>query len=278
MKRQVLGRGLDALLPQIPLAHSDLLRVDLERIQPNAFQPRLRIEANKLEELAASIQENGVLQPIVVRRKGEAYEIVAGERRWRAAQKAGLQSIPAIVQDVSDEKMLQLALIENIQRDNLSPIEEAHAYQLLIEEFKLTQEEIGRRVGRSRTSIANTLRLLRLPPFIQEKVLTGELSMGHARALIALSQKDQAHLVDLVVSRGLSVREVERRAQRLQAPPVDPATKDANLQAAEQGLEERLKTQVDIHLKGQRGRIVLHFHGAAERDRLYQLLMSCPEG
>ena len=277
MKRQALGRGLDALLPQIPLTHSDLLRLDLERIQPNAFQPRLRIEADKLEELAASIQENGILQPIVVRKKGETYEIVAGERRWRAAQKAGLQNIPAIVRDVSDEKMLQLALIENIQRDNLSPIEEAHAYQLLIEEFALTQEEIARRVGRSRTSIANTLRLLRLPSFIQEKVLAGELSMGHARALISLSQKDQMHLVGLVVSRGLSVREVERRAQRLQAPPADPSAKDANLQAAERGLEERLKTQVDIHLRGQRGRIVLHFHGTAERDRLYQLLMNCPK-
>ena len=163
MKRQALGKGLDVLLPPTPLSPTALIELDLDRIQPNPLQPRLRFEPGKLEELAASIKENGVLQPIVVRKSGGGYEIVVGERRWRAAQNIGLERIPAIVQHVSDEKMLELALVENIQRDELSPIEEGQAYQLLAEQFALTHDEIARRVGRSRAAVTNSLRLLRLP-------------------------------------------------------------------------------------------------------------------
>ncbi len=253
---------------------TSLIELELEQIRPNRLQPRLRFEPQKLEELAASIAENGVLQPIVVRQNGAGYEIVAGERRWRAAQKAGLERIPALIQDVSDEKLLALALVENIQRDDLSPIEEAHAYQLLMEQFQLTQEEISRRVGRSRTAVTNTLRLLRLPRSIQEAVIDQQLSMGHARALIPLAANQQTVLAQQIIQQGLSVREVECRVKRLQNPPEgQPATKDANLQAAERRLEERWKTRVEIRQRGAKGQVILYFHSAEELDRLYEGLL-----
>ena len=230
MKRQALGKGLDVLLPQSPARSTSLIELDLDRIQPNPLQPRLQFEPKKLQELAASIKENGLLQPIVVRASGGGYEIVVGERRWRAAQQVGLQRIPAIVQHVSDEKMLELALVENIQRDELSPIEEGQAYQLLADQFALTHDEIARRVGRSRTAVTNSLRLLRLPRSIQEAVMNEEMSMGHARALIQLPRKDQLQLAEQVIARGLSVRETERRAQlRLDPPQPRTATKDPNI-------------------------------------------------
>ncbi|MDA2924861.1 ParB/RepB/Spo0J family partition protein [Acidobacteria bacterium AH-259-L09] len=278
MKRQALGRGLDVLLPQTAVPSTALLELDLDQIQPNTLQPRIKFEVQKLEELAASIKENGVLQPIVVRQSENGYEIVAGERRWRAAQKASLDRIPAIVQDVSDERMLEIALVENIQRDELNPIEEAHAYELLVEQFSLTQEEIARRVGRSRTAITNTLRLLRLPRAIQERVLNGEISMGHARALLPLPTPEQIPLAQQIVARGLSVREVERRVQRYQNPSKPrPVLKDANVRAAEQKLEEHWKTHVEIRGHGTRGQIVLHFHSSEELDRLHETLLSCPQ-
>ncbi len=276
MKRQALGKGLEVLLPQSPARAAALVELDLDQIQPNPLQPRLLFEPEKLRELAASIKENGVLQPIVVRGSGNGYEIVVGERRWRAAQQVGLERIPAIVQHVSDEKMLELALVENIQRDELSPIEEAQAYQLLAEQFALTHEEIAQRVGRSRTAITNSLRLLRLPRLIQEKVMNEEMSMGHARALIPLFRKDQLHLAEQIIARGLSVRETERRAQLCLDPPKpQTSTKDPNIQAAEQKLEERWKTRVEIHRRGKRGKIVLHFHSPDDLERLYQDLWCC---
>ncbi len=279
MKRQALGKGLDVLLPQIPAPAAALIELDLDQIQPNPLQPRLQFEPGKLQELAASIKENGVLQPIVVRTSGGGYEIVVGERRWRAAQQVGLERIPAIVQHVSDEKMLELALVENIQRDDLSPIEEGQAYQLLADQFALTHEEIAYRVGRSRTAITNSLRLLRLPSLIQEKVMNEELSMGHARALIPLPRKDQLHLAEQIIARGLSVRETERRAQLCLDPPKPRTpTKDPNLHAAEQKLEERWKTRVEIRRRGQRGKIILHFHSPDDLERLYQDLWCCHPG
>ena len=276
MKRQALGKGLGVLLPQSPIPAAALTELDLDQIQPNPLQPRMRFEPGKLQELAASIKENGVLQPIVVRASGGAYEIVVGERRWRAAQQVGLERIPAIVQHVSNEKMLELALVENIQRDELSPIEEGQAYQLLAEQFTLTHEEIAKRVGRSRAAITNSLRLLRLPRLIQEKVMNEEISMGHARALIPLFRKDQLHLAEEITSRGLSVRETERRAQLCLDPPKTRATeKDPNIQAAEQKLEERWKTRVEIKRRGKRGKIILHFHSPDDLERLYQDLWCC---
>ena len=279
MKRQALGKGLDVLLPPTPVSSTALIELDLDRIQPNPLQPRLRFEPGKLEKLAASIKENGVLQPIVVRKSGGGYEIVVGERRWRAAQKIGLDRIPAIVQHVSDEKMLELALVENIQRDELSPIEEGQAYQLLAEQLALTHDEIASRVGRSRTAVTNSLRLLRLPSSIQEAVMNDELSMGHARALIPLPTKEQLLLAQQIVTRGLSVRQAERRAQRYLSPPQSRTPiKDVNIRAAEQKLEERWKTRVEIRCRGQRGQVVLHFHSPDDLERLYQGLWSCQPG
>ncbi|MGH9339975.1 MAG: ParB/RepB/Spo0J family partition protein [Acidobacteriota bacterium] len=274
MKRQALGRGLDALLPKSKSAQN-LIDIDLLTIRPNAFQPRLHIEAQALEELAASISENGILQPVVVRSTPGGYELIAGERRWRAAQKAGLERIPAIVQDVSDEKALEMALVENIQRDELNSVEEAHAYQLLVEEFGLTQEEVARRVGRSRAAVANTLRLLRLHKQVQQALLAGELSMGHARALLPLPAKGQIGLAQEIATQGLSVRQVEKRVQRLLKPaaPRSVARKDANTRAAEETLEERWKTRVEIKRRGGGGQIILHFHSEEELDRLYSDLM-----
>ena len=279
MTRQALGKGLDALLPPISTTPSALLELELDRLKPCSLQPRLRVDPEKLEELAASIRENGVLQPIVVRQAGDGYEIVAGERRWRAAQRAGLERIPAIIQDVSDGKMLELALVENIQRDELGPIEEAQAYRLLTERFGLTQDQVAQRVGRSRAAITNMLRLLRLPGLIQEKVINGEITMGHARALLPLPEKVQVQLVQLIAGRGLSVRDVERRVRRLQNPVLPrEAGRDANLAAAEQKLEERLKTRVDIRVRGGKGRITLHFHSAEELQRLYADLLGSGDG
>jgi ParB family chromosome partitioning protein len=273
MKRRVLGRGLSALLPR-PETASFFLQVELDRIRPNPFQPRIRMDSARLQELADSITENGVLQPIVVRSRPEGYEIVAGERRWKAAQQAGLSRIPAVVQDLSDEKMVEVAVVENIQRDELSPIEEAHAYHILIQDFRLTQEQVSQRVGRSRAAVANTLRLLRLPKAVQESLLDGKISMGHARALIPLTQAQQLKLARQIVSADLSVRQVERRVQALRRdPPSPPASLDPNVKAAQQRLERRWKTRVKIRTRGSTGQIVFHFNSSEELDRLYENLM-----
>ncbi|RPI27000.1 MAG: ParB/RepB/Spo0J family partition protein [Acidobacteria bacterium] len=274
MKRQALGKGLDALLPKARPTPSALLELELDQIRRNPYQPRVQFEADKLQELAASIRENGVLQPVIVRRVEDGYELVAGERRWRASQLAGLTRIPAIVQDVSDEKLLERALVENIQRDDLNALEEATAYQLLIDQFKLTQDELSRRVGKSRTAVTNTLRLLKLPQPIQQGLLAGEITMGHARALLPLSKPQQLALCRDIVKRGLSVRQVEHQAQRLLNPsPARPAAPDPNASAAARKLEQRWKTRVDIVRTGAAGRIVFHFASDDELERLYGELM-----
>ncbi|HUG42618.1 MAG TPA: ParB/RepB/Spo0J family partition protein [Acidobacteriota bacterium] len=279
MKRKALGKGLDALLPKLE-EKSSLSELELDLIRPNPLQPRLRFEETRLQELADSLSRDGVLQPIVVRRAGAGFEIVAGERRWRAAQKAGLARIPAVVQDVGDERMLELALIENIQRDELSPIEEANAYRMMVEDFQLTQGEVARRVGRSRSAVANTLRLLKLPRQLQQMVGGGELSMGHARALLPLNRKRQLELAAAIRRFGLSVREVERRASKLLEEPRPPreTRKDPNVRAAERRLEEAWKTRVEILPKGKGGRILMHYHSPEELDRLYEALLARDSG
>jgi len=274
MTRQALGRGLDALLPK-SASVSPLVELDLEQIHPNPFQPRLRLDSATLDELAASIAQNGLLQPIIVRSRAEGYEIIAGERRWRAAQKAGLQRIPSIVQDISNQKMVEMALVENIQRADLTAIEEAQAFSVLIEEFGLTQEEVARQVGKSRTAVTNTLRLLQLPRSLQQALLAGELSMGHARALLPLPHTQQLELAGQIASKRLSVREVERRVQESLASAKAPrARKDPHLEAAEQRLEQRWKTRVEIRQRQSRGHIVFHFNSEDELDRLFSELVS----
>lgn len=274
MKRQALGKGLDALLPKAKAGPS-LVEIELDQIHPNAYQPRVQFDSATLDELAASIREHGVLQPIVVRRAGKGYELVAGERRWRAAQKAGLARIPALIQQVSDEKMLERALVENIQRADLNAIEEANAYQLLVDGFHLTQEEVATRVGKSRTAVTNTLRLLKLPTAVQQAVLNAEISMGHARALLSLPKQAQLAVLKDIIKKGLSVRQVEQLANRLLSPPDPPRprTVDPNTAAAAHRLEQQWKTRVDILRSGEAGRIVFHFYSEEELERLYSGLL-----
>ena len=278
MKRNVLGKGLDVLLPEAVL-ETGLRQIDIDLIKPNALQPRMQVDPESLQQLAVSISENGVLQPVIVRSRneGKEFELVAGERRWRAAQRAGLMSIPAIIQDISDEKMLELALVENIQRDDLTAIEEAHAYQVLVEKFYLSQDEVARRVGKSRSAVANILRLLNLSQDVQQMLLEGSVSMGHARALLPLPENAQRRLARKVRARGLSVRQTERAVKSLlrTKPQKVDTSMDPHLLAAQQRLEERFQTKVQIQMKkGTAGRLLFHFHNDEELERLYEALLA----
>lgn len=256
-----------------------LVWIDVDRIHPSKYQPRKRFGETELEELAASIRATGILQPIIVRREGSAYGLVAGERRWRAAQKAGLLKVPALVREIPDDRLLETALIENIQRQELNPIEEARAYSTLIDTLGLTQSDVAERVGRERSTIANFLRLLALAPDIQTLVEDGTLTMGHARAIAGLpNRKAQEIAADLVVKKGLSVRETEAWVRR-HTDDEEPAPKtapriDPNVAAAEETLQRRLGTRVRIHPgRGEKGKIVVEYYSAAELDRLYNRLV-----
>ena len=278
MKRNVLGKGLDVLLPE-PVLKTGLRQIDIDLIKPNTLQPRMHVASESLQHLADSISENGVLQPVIVRSRdeGREFELVAGERRWRAAQKAGLMSVPAIIQELSDEKMLELALVENIQRDDLTAIEEAHAYQILVEKFHLSQDEIARRVGKSRSAVANILRLLNLSQDVQQMLLEGTVSMGHARALLPLPEQAQRHLARKVIGRGLSVRQTERAVKHFLHPRPNKVNRptDPNVMAAQQRLEERFQTKVEIQMTGgAAGQLILHFHNSEELERLYETLVA----
>jgi ParB family chromosome partitioning protein len=283
-KRKALGRGLAALIPgpeATPASDpTGGAEVPTTALDPNPFQPRAAMDPGRLAELTASIRESGIVQPILVRRRGERYQIIAGERRFRAAQAAGLATVPVSVREVADDHLLELALVENIQREELNAIEEAQAFHRLQSEFSLTQEEIARRVGRDRTTIANTLRLLRLPRELREMVAAGSLDAGHGRALLALDQaEDQAVLGREAARRGLSVREVERRVAQLRAPRAAGGTrKDANTRAAEERLRAALGARVEIARRGRGGHIRLLFKGEAELNRLYELLVRVGRG
>jgi ParB family transcriptional regulator, chromosome partitioning protein len=248
-KRRALGRGIGALIPgsydrddREPMSTVLPSAVPLAAIQPNPFQPRQHFADAAIDELARSISEKGILQPLLVRPMNGGYELIAGERRFRAAQRLGLETVPVTVRDASDGEVLELALIENIQRENLNPIEEAYAYRRLIEEFELTQDAIAQRVGKDRSTVANTLRLLQLPPEVQQEIERGALSAGHARALVGLnSDVARIELAREVLSRRLTVRETEKLAKRTARP-----TADGDVQAAEQRLTEALRTRVRI--------------------------------
>jgi len=285
MTRRALGRGLSALVPEELTTTGDQLReIDLDLIKPNPEQPRRRFSEDALEELAQSIRENGMIQPVVLREAGGGFELVAGERRWRAAQRAGLRKVPAVVREVADEKTLELALIENIQRQELNAIEEARAYKKLIETFELTQEMLAQRIGKDRVLIANHLRLLKLPQDLQTLVEEEKLSAGHARAiLMAADINDQRRLARQIMDKSLSVREAERIAKRYSGDAGKTRGKsilrkepDANIKAAEVKLRRRLGTQVRILLggKGNGGKIEIEYYGEADLDRIYQILMA----
>jgi ParB family chromosome partitioning protein len=277
---------LSALLSEPPsTANEELREVDIDLIEPNNVQPRTRFDETQLEELAQSIKTNGVVQPILVRKtNGGRYQIVAGERRWRAAQRAGLQRIPSVIRDVPDDKMLELALIENIQRQELNAIEEAYAYKRLIETFNLTQETVAQRVGRDRTFVTNYLRLLRLPEDIQLLVEESKLSMGHARALLGIDDADkQREIARGIIERSLSVRDTERTVKRIAAgessspAPAVPSERgsDANTRAAESKLRRRLGTQVHIlpNQSADGGKIEVQYYNDNDLQRVYELIM-----
>jgi ParB family chromosome partitioning protein len=284
VKRPALGRGLSALiLDSAPPAHAPAaadrdrpLELDIDLLSPNPFQPRTTINQARLEELAQSIRVNGVIQPLIVRSVGGRYEIVAGERRWRAAQQAGLLKVPIVVRDVPDDKLLAVALIENIQRDDLNAIEEAQAYRRLRDDLGLSQEAIAAAVGKDRATVANYLRLLRLPAEVQDALVGGALTMGHARALLALEDAAaQRRVARETTARGLSVRETEALVRRETAPaaPVpEPRRVDANTRAAEEQLKIALGTRVRILRKGKGGRIDIDFTNEEELQRLYERL------
>ena len=277
-KRPALGRGLSALIPDAPAAPAAserALEVDIDLLRPNKFQPRTHMDDGRIEELSRSIRSNGVIQPIVVRKADTGYEIVAGERRWRASQRAGLLKVPIVVRDIPDDKLLAAALIENIQRENLNPIEEAHAYRRLADEFGLTQEQIAESVGKDRSSVANYVRLLRLPTEIRDHVGAGTLSMGHARALLGLpDDAAQLRIGRDVVARALSVRETETLVKRTVAPPPDKPDeqKDVHTRAAEERLRFALGTRVRIIRKGKGGRVEIDFGDENELHRIYEQL------
>jgi len=256
-----------------------LRQIDTDRIVPNPDQPRQDFDAESLEGLAVSLRAQGVLQPVVVRPRADGlFELIAGERRWRAAQIAGLLKVPAIVRDVADDRRLELALVENLQRTDLNPVEEALAYQALVDDLGLNQEEVAARVGKKRATVANVLRILNLPAEIQTEIRSGSISLGHAKALAALTNRAlQLEIAKRIVAEDLSVRAVEsmvkRTASGADALPVARRPVDPNVAAAQDSLQKSLGTKVRIALgRGRAGRIEIHFYSDEELDRLYQVL------
>ena len=281
-KRPALGKGLSALIPDAPEPRISPVEVDIDRLAPNDFQPRAHADDARLEELTRSIRSNGIIQPIVVRPVGDRFQIIAGERRWRAAMRAGLARVPVVVRDVApgqERSLLEMALIENIQREDLNPIEEAQAYRRLADDFQLKQEQIADAVGKDRASVANTLRLLKLPAEVRAEIVAGTLSMGHARALLALpTEAEQRRAARDVIARNLSVRETEALVKKITdaAPPTAPAAPkpvDVHTRAAEERLRLALGTRVRIVRQGTRGRIEIDFASEEELIRIYDQLM-----
>ncbi|HLG13970.1 MAG TPA: ParB/RepB/Spo0J family partition protein [Blastocatellia bacterium] len=287
MSRRALGRGLDALFTKTAVREADVVDVDIDLIDRSAYQPRQVFKEKAIEELASSIKANGILQPIIVRRVGDRFQIIAGERRWRAAQRAGLQRITCVIRDAPDQNLLELSLIENIQREELNPIEEAAAYRRLVDELSVTQEEVARRVGKDRSSVTNSLRLLRLPREVQRLVEDEKLSMGHARALLAIGPADrQKSLAAVIVARSLSVRETETLIKRAQSAPSTGSqarkaprraeSDSANILAAESKLSRKLAAPVRIKLSQGKGVIEIKFSSTDDLTRIYDLLARIP--
>lgn len=291
MTKRALGRGINALFgsPETSDHGENLQEIDLDLLEPSADQPRTIFRERQLDELAASIRANGIVQPLLARRRGDKFQIIAGERRWRAAQRAGLAKVPVVVRDIPDERVLELSLIENIQREELNPIEEANAYRRLIEGLGITQEDVAQRVGRDRSSVTNYLRLLKLPEELQQWVEEDRLSMGHARALLSLETPEaQRELAVEVIARRLSVRETERAVKRVLAETAKRATgpggagaagrtgalaTDANQRAAEEKLSRRLGTKVRITPMKLGGKLEIVFYSDAELDSIYSIIM-----
>jgi ParB family chromosome partitioning protein len=279
IRKKGLGRGLGALIPSVEPhvpENRPFLFVGIEEIRPNPLQPRKKVKEAAIEELAQSIKEKGIIQPLLVRKVGDEYELIAGERRWRAAQKAGLTEIPVLIREAEPTAQLELALIENIQRQNLNAMEEAGAYQRLIQEFNISQEDVARRVGKDRSSVANFLRLLKLSPGIQEKIADGALSFGHAKCLLSLeSALDQNKMAQEVVEKGLSVRELERLIQKKSRVPTKKGSPATPIYEDDwvKDMIQRYKTRIKLKRKKKGGLLEIHFHSEEELIRIVDLLM-----
>ena len=274
MTKRGLGRGLDVLIPVDETRAGGAQDVPLEAITPNPHQPRGSIATENLQELAGSIREHGIIQPLVVTRKAEGgYQLIAGERRWRAARLAGLQQVPVIVKDVAPQQMLELALVENVQRADLNPLEEALAYKQLIEEFELSQGDVAQRVGKSRPAIANTLRLLLASPAVQAAVMEETITEGHARALLGLPrQEDQDAMLRVVIQQGLNVRQVEALVQQFAHPQKTKPAPVPEIQALEESFEASLGTRVRLKTGRKGGRVVIYYYSDEEFRALYERL------
>ncbi len=293
MSKKGLGRGLQALIPDVKPSQestsentSKVLELPIAEIRPREDQPRRFFSDEKLEELAQSIKEHGVIQPIVVRKTDQGYEIIAGERRWRASRKAGLEFIPALVKDFQDCDVNEVALIENLQREDLNPIEEALAFQKLVTEFRLTQEQLAQRLGKSRPYIANSLRLLNLPPGIQQLVASGEMTSGHVRPLLGIkSREKQLQLVEVIRKKGLSVRQTEELVKSFEKTDIEKADKTENKKSpvnpiflqAEDRLRSQFGTAVKIKSQGKKGKIEIEYYDDDDFNRILELVLGVQE-
>jgi len=281
LKRPALGRGLTSLMSQMAPEDANQRELPLGSMVPNRAQPRTHFDEAALAELAESLKQHGMVQPIVVRKVGEQFEIIAGERRWRAARKAGLAMVPVVIKEVPDDKLLEIALVENIQRQELNPIEEATAYWQLGEHLRLTQEQVADRVGKSRPQVANTLRLLRLPAELKAEVADGRLSTGHAKVLLGVADlRLQEQLAFEVVDQQLSVRALEARIQQLQKQTKAKGKKkhpqELFIKAAAEELTQSWGTRIEIKAKGKSGTLVMHYGSEGELDRLFEALKHGP--
>jgi len=284
MERRALGKGINALIPEKETGEKEnIFYAKIEEIQPNPLQPRKEFSEESLKALAQSIKEKGIIQPLIVQRKGDFYELIAGERRWRAAKLLNLKEIPVMIKEAPNQNSLELSLIENLQREDLNPIEEAHAYQYLIEKFQMTQEDLSEKLGKARASIANTLRLLNLPQEVQEEIRKGRLTFGHGRALLEIEDINQQRLLaQIAISKGLSVRELESLVkarklktskQKMRLKPERPSY----LVVWEEELKQILATQVRIIQTRKRGNIRIDFYSSQDLERIIELLRKIKE-
>jgi ParB family chromosome partitioning protein len=285
LKKMALGRGLDALLPGIESIDNrpnKYIMCDIELIRPNRYQPRLRFSEKELDALTESVKEQGIIQPILIRKDEQGYELIAGERRLKAAKRAGLTQAPAIVREITDAELLEISIVENIQRENLTPMEEAEAYHCLMKEFGLTQEQVAARVGKSRSSVANFLRLLNLPEEIKGSIMDGIISMGHARAILGTENTAQQRAVwRLVTSKNLSVRQTEDlvktfKEKKHQTEPKEPTSEEIYFSGLSEDLSRHFGARVKIKRQGKKGRLEIEFYNNEDLNRLIELLKSQP--
>jgi len=280
-KRMALGKGLGALIPELEEGgEKKFLYCGIEEVHPNRSQPRKHFDESKLQELAETIKEKGILDPLMVRKMGEGYELIAGERRWRAAQKAGLKEVPVIVREVDDREVLEISLIENLQREDLNPIEKAEGFKRLIEEFQVSQEKISARVGKDRTTVTNALRLLKLPPQVKNELVENHITQGHAMAILSLESRErQKELCDLIIKKGLSVREAEGLAKRWSGKPIEKAAEkkkgelENQIQSLQDTLRRHLGTKVQIKQKGKRGKIEIEYYTPGDLERIVETII-----